>query len=302
MGSITTTNPKVWASLITNLDYVPGLLTLSYSLQQANTKYPFVAFYTESFPDQGVDVLKSRGITTQLVPTVTPTVGRAYEEDLRFREAWKKLVVFSLIEYERIVLLDGDMLVRRNMDELMDVELDLEKRVIAASHACACNPLKKDYYPSNWSPENCAFTSQHSNPDKAQLYGASCSTGVGMLNSGLIVVRPSEVSFAEVQEALQTPSRIAKYEFADQGLLSDVFSGRWAELPYVYNALKSLRWEGVHSAIWRDAEVKNVHYIFAKKPWHEPEAAEADEPNRWWWITNRERQQIERARGITDGY
>lgn len=48
------------------------------------------------------------------------------------------------------------MLVFRNMDELMDLELDpVEsagngKRIFAASHACVCNPMKKSHYPKNW--------------------------------------------------------------------------------------------------------------------------------------------------------
>ena len=52
--------------------------------------------------------------------------------------------------------LDSDMLVMRNMDELMDIELDSAlsegngHRVFAASHACVCNPLKKPHYPKNW--------------------------------------------------------------------------------------------------------------------------------------------------------
>lgn len=64
--------------------------------------------------------------------------------------------MFSLEDYDRIVLLDGDMLVRRNIDELMEVQLDSPslggkgKRVFAASHACACNPMKKAHYPKNW--------------------------------------------------------------------------------------------------------------------------------------------------------
>jgi len=54
------------------------------------------------------------------------------------------------------VQLDSDMLVMKNMDELMDIELDLAdtdgegKRVFAASHACVCNPLKKPHYPKDW--------------------------------------------------------------------------------------------------------------------------------------------------------
>ena len=63
---------------------------------------------------------------------------------------------FSLEEYDRVVQLDSDMLVMKNMDELMDIELDSAdsdgkgNRVFAASHACVCNPLKKPHYPKDW--------------------------------------------------------------------------------------------------------------------------------------------------------
>ncbi len=55
-----------------------------------------------------------------------------------------------------MVLLDSDMLVLKNMDELMDLELDAKElqgngeRVFAAAHACVCNPLKRGHYPHNW--------------------------------------------------------------------------------------------------------------------------------------------------------
>ena len=62
-----------------------------------------------------------------------------------------KLQPFSLVEYERVVQLDSDMILRKNMDELMDLALDVEgDRVFAASHACVCNPLKKAHYPKDW--------------------------------------------------------------------------------------------------------------------------------------------------------
>lgn len=49
---------------------------------------------------------------------------------------------------KRIVLLDCDMIVMKNMDELM--ELDLPKDHIAAAHVCACNPRKLEHYPADW--------------------------------------------------------------------------------------------------------------------------------------------------------
>lgn len=115
-------------------------------------------------------MLTARDIPARLVPSIQPAHSRVYDQDPRFQETWTKLVVFGLVEYERVVLLDGDMLVRRGMDELMEVGLDgveggevggiagndtgkeagIGNRVFAACHACACNPLKKPHYPSTW--------------------------------------------------------------------------------------------------------------------------------------------------------
>jgi hypothetical protein len=40
------------------------------------------------------------------------------------------------------------MIVMRNMDELF--EIDIPEGWIAASHACACNPMKFAHYPVDW--------------------------------------------------------------------------------------------------------------------------------------------------------
>ena len=54
----------------------------------------------------------------------------------------------SLLLLQRVVMLDSDMIVMRNMDELM--ELDLPSDWIAAAHVCACNPRKLAHYPEDW--------------------------------------------------------------------------------------------------------------------------------------------------------
>lgn len=350
------------------MSYLPGLLTLHHSLNHPSpdqtitnqpqpspssspsptqgTKYPFVAFYTSTFPAEGLKILQSRNIASQWVPSVTPASTRNYAQDPRFAETWNKLVVFSLEQYERIVLLDGDILVRRNMDSLMELPLDDEtdaegSRVFAAAHACACNPMKKEHYPANWYvtrtalkhstlytlhsklytlhyysystnipltriPSNCAYTTQHSTPADAQNIAPPPSSGVGMLNSGVLVVRPSARVYDEITAALQETARIERYDFPDQELLSDVFAGRWVPLPYVYNALKTLRIAGVHDSIWRDSEVRAVHYIFATKPWHEEvvegDLSGLDETGVWWWRANWERMRVERGVGVLDVY
>lgn len=148
--------PSVWTSLITNNDYLSGLLTLDSSLKTHGSKYPLVALYTDTFPASGHAALKERSIPSQRVEYLLPKTGRDYSADPRFYDCWSKLTPFSLVEYDRVVQLDSDMLVRRNMDELMEMELDSPamggkgKRVFAAGHACVCNPLKKKHYPADW--------------------------------------------------------------------------------------------------------------------------------------------------------
>lgn len=95
---------------------------------------------------------------------------------------------------------------------------------------------------------------------------------------------------------------IMDYDFADQSLLGDVFHGRWVALPYTYNALKTMRERGVHHQIWRDERVRNIHYILSPKPWDERPGEESQESHRWWWRVNLERLEMEKRRGIEDGF
>ncbi|RGP80286.1 hypothetical protein FLONG3_1587 [Fusarium longipes] len=300
---------KVWATLVTNAEYLKGVLTLNYRLRFVKSKYPLLVLYTNTFSDDGLEILKERGIKTLEVQRISPATSQEYIDDPRFQECWTKLVAFSLTEFSRIVLLDSDMLPLHNMDELMDVELDSPslagargtdqgKRLFAACHACTCNPLRKAHYPPDWIPENCSFTTQHDKPEAAQTQGAGLSTGLGKLNSGLLVINPSEILFAQILAKMDDPS-CTGYKFPDQDLLADVFKGRWVVLPYIYNALKTMRDPSVHGKIWRDDEVKNVHYIMSPKPWDELGAngswTGGQETHKWWFDAYKSMRAEEKA-------
>jgi hypothetical protein len=146
----------VWTTLITNTKYLSGLLSLDYSLKKQRSAYPLVALYTDTFPPEGLAALAARNIPAKHIPYLLPKVHKDYSNDTRFYDCWSKLTPFSLVEYERVVQLDSDMICLKNMDELMEIELDPPEmagkgsRVFAASHACACNPLKKEHYPKDW--------------------------------------------------------------------------------------------------------------------------------------------------------
>lgn len=171
----------------------------------------------------------------------------------RFTNVWTKLRAMELFEYDRVVLIDSDMLVMQNMDELMD--LTLAPGTIAAGMACTCNPNGIPTYPSDWVPDNCGFQLPHP-PRPEELERPTHH----LLNSGLVVMEPS----AEQAKALHTyvhmhPERVSAYRFPDQDLLADVYRGKYTPLPWYYNALKTIR--RCHENIWDDGQVRNIHYI-----------------------------------------
>ncbi|KAK4657413.1 hypothetical protein QC762_212780 [Podospora pseudocomata] len=305
-GTKVVDSDRVYTTLITSLSYLPGLLTLHHSLvHRSKSKYPLIALYTSSFPQSGLAILRRRNIPCQLITPLFPSSSSSsntpsYSHDPRFRECFTKLIPFSLVQYKKIIQLDSDMLVLRNIDSLFDIELDSHKRVFAASHACLCNPCQFEHYPDYFRPENCYYTDP-------------TSMGKDYLNGGLQVVRPDLGVYEEIVGYMNTPG--IDLSFADQSVLAGCFRDRWVGLGWEFNALKTMRWRGVHDDVWGDGEVRNVHYILTPKPWEEERdekgrvvmgegkrGAEDKVTSQWWVDVDDERREREEERGIRDGW
>lgn len=270
---------------------MPGVLVLNHSLKLSGSKYPLIVLYTATLSDEGLKTLTSHGIPTRRIEYLLPSHHKAYPNDERFYDCWSKLQPFSLFEFDRVVQLDSDMVVVKNMDELMD--LSLEGNAFAAAHACVCNPMKKEHYPKDWTATNCAYThykkhkSDYLTKSKGipeqhlDVVGPGPRVGLGICNGGLQVVDPSAKLYDKIVSALNNPKATENYEFADQSLLSDVFEGNWLPLSYKYNALKTLPL--VHPDVWDSEEVKNVHYIMGPKPWDVSESHEEETGTFGYW-------------------
>ncbi|KAH9857925.1 glycosyltransferase family 8 protein [Lenzites betulinus] len=285
---------NAYLTLLTKKEYLPGVLVLHKSLVDTGSKYPLVVMATPDLPQDVRDIVARRGIDIVDVEPLYPKEGKEQlpAHDIRFWETWTKLRMFSLEEYDRLVALDADMVVRRSMDELMD--LDLPEGNIAAGHACACNPRKLPHYPKDWIPENCAYTSRTHPPPIEE----ASPRPYHLLNSGLVVLRPSREVFDTLHRFLEESPLVPTFKFPDQDLLAAVFRNRWTPLPWHYNALKTLRI--IHAELWRDEEVRCVHYILSDKPWRaRPEAADPQYVvlNRWWWEVY---EQLREEMGVSD--
>ena len=83
-------------------------------------------------------------------------------------------------------------------------------------------------------------------------------------------------------EFLSTSPLIPTFRFPDQDLLAAVYNGRWKPLPWCYNALKTLR--KIHQPLWRNEEIRCLHYILPEKPWRTKVVDEWErDMYQWWW-------------------
>lgn len=277
-------HPRVWATLITSDSYLDGVLTLHYSLQKCNSKYPLLALYTNKLSQTSIHELHAVGIQTILIETLNPIESPNLNFDKRFIDTWSKLYCFKLTSFKRIVQLDCDMLILQNMDELMDIPLNGNK--FASTHACVCNPLKFSHYPKEWNSNSCVFSDN--SIDHNTTHGPSSELGLSKCNSGILIVEPSLDLFDQIVSKLQDPIATSNYLFPDQDLLADVFYQNWLPLSYIYNCLKTFKFQ--HPHLWDINRIKNIHYILAPKPWN-VDRSYNDDSNTFqlWWDLNDER-------------
>ncbi|KAF9082292.1 hypothetical protein BGX27_004580 [Mortierella sp. AM989] len=188
---------RAWVTYLGNNLYLNGCLVLAYSLRKVQSRYPLVVMVPSSPPLESKDLEQLKSVSNIVVKpidislwTLPDTVVADSGEYLwdYYAHTWAKLGAWGLIEYKRLVLMDCDMLVRINMDQLLnerpnfkveeieglnhrkiqlgheDAFLDLPQGWVAASHACTCNPLRNPRYPKSWTPDSCAYTQYTGNP------------------------------------------------------------------------------------------------------------------------------------------
>jgi alpha-N-acetylglucosamine transferase len=102
---------------------------------------------SQTLEERAVQTLVERGISVIRLGEFIPEVDYKMVFP-RYTAVWYKLAIYGLEGFDRIAFLDADMLVRKNMDELMDVYIP--KDTLAACHACVCNPRKNKHFPPSW--------------------------------------------------------------------------------------------------------------------------------------------------------
>lgn len=104
--------------------YLPGVLALKRSLDSVETLHPLIALALgcsdatlSSLEDNGITAIRGTPLTVpQAVLELNDSLGCS-----RWNQSFTKLKILTLTQFDAILMLDADMMVRRNIDELFDV-------------------------------------------------------------------------------------------------------------------------------------------------------------------------------------
>ncbi|KAI5927919.1 nucleotide-diphospho-sugar transferase [Camillea tinctor] len=271
---------KIWTTLVSNRGYFGGLLVLNHSLRKTGSKYQLRVMVTRAVENdhEFMRAFAAAGIPTIVVDDIVPKP----RENGKIKSGfWEKLAPWGLTEYERVVLLDSDQVILKNIDDMM--EMEIPDGGIACAHVCACNPRKIPHYSKDWIPENCPFTAANQTTGEPVPITPESPEHHHLLNSGTVILQPSKKQFDTLIHTLNTHPDVPNMWLPDQELLAVVYRNRWRPLPYTYNALKPMR--SCHANMWRDEDVRILHYIL-DKPW-QSRYFDANDPvqstHRLWW-------------------
>eukprot|EP00850_Spirogloea_muscicola_P002004 SM000007S20964 [mRNA] locus=s7:1251566:1253235:+ [translate_table: standard] len=257
--------------------YWKGVVGLAKSLQRTGTRFPFVVLVSADVPSSHLSVLLSSGcqLLVSLAAKARPAVvmlllsqkfccaacpprlqGRG---DERFAVAhyalnYTKLNIWDLDDqYDRLIYLDADMLVLRNLDHLFQ-EVPPER--LAGVLDCFCEGWS---HPQTRRGRNgyCQVA-----PDTKPWAGDIPAPAL-YFNAGMLVLQPSRGLFRDLLSNLRTfpPTPLAEQDF-----LNAYFEKAFFRLVNEYNVLLPYLWHHPEKVKLEEAYI--IHYsVTGSKPW-----------------------------------
>ena len=109
-------------TLLSSDSYLEGVLCLAQSLRDTDPRYPLLVMITDELSQRTLRTLRLFGLDTRSIQqdyTLPPEVLRK-NSLTRWVNCINKLEVFALTDYDKVVYLDADMMVVKNIDSLFD--------------------------------------------------------------------------------------------------------------------------------------------------------------------------------------
>lgn len=118
---------KSYVCCLSTDNYLDGVLILNENLKRIHSKYPLLCIINENISQKTRDILTFFGITFQEINNIqfdgsdnSDLYGDYGFNKSYLKNTFDKLNIFSLIQYEKLVYLDSDLLILENIDSLFE--------------------------------------------------------------------------------------------------------------------------------------------------------------------------------------
>ena len=109
---------KTYLTVLTTNDYAVGAVALWESLRPTSPQYDLVTVVTGQVSQECEQSLQRAGLTTLRLDQHLQRSSSSDRALRHWNNTFSKLLMFELVQYEKFVYIDSDMLVLRNLDHL----------------------------------------------------------------------------------------------------------------------------------------------------------------------------------------
>lgn len=249
-----------------NNQYFLDAITFGYSIYQSGTPFDRILICTKDVPYENRKQL-SRFYNRIFVVKELEVDDRYFESKNRWYGVFNKIYAFYLDEYEKILLMDTDMLIMKSEKILTETNavpsFCMTDEIFEKYEAPCAMVYDKEYI----------MTSGKKIPSK--LIEDHLKEKISTLNAGVMLIKPSKSVFKDMIWKLSTKSDVKKEpcKFPEEGFLNMYFKERWTSLPMKYNLnplfceeMKEMKEICEMMKKMREEEIAVIHFA-GYKPW-----------------------------------
>ena len=111
---------KAYITLLSTCSYLPGVIVLHDSVRRTQSLYPFWVAVSSTISQQIIDKLTARGMNVLRLPLPIDIPKAFKEESGHWGNTFDKIHLFGLTKFSKLIYLDSDMIVLKNIDTLFE--------------------------------------------------------------------------------------------------------------------------------------------------------------------------------------
>lgn len=192
------------------LKYITQALVLGHSLAHTCRVQKRILLVTKAVVEHPAAVPLHIFWELRIIEELVVHPSRISKCEQRFKGVFTKLRAWDLTDFAKVVLLDLDILVRKNIDDFFSIE----------TPAAVCRGHDHEDAPG-------------SVRDGAHLFDRDGQRGKGGINAGVMILRPSSSEYTRMKLRLQEKGPATS--MPEQDFLSEWFNGNWVRLPVKHN-------------------------------------------------------------------